>query len=104
MKTLLIPAFVALMAAPAFADAEDFGEKMLAQNGDNSTEQTMVVAKQALSGDDLDDRIMTGGPEIVSRAGGSISAGHQALADAMGVNASDFTVAELSAMFIGKYD
>lgn len=104
MKTLLIPAFVGLMAAPAFADAEDFGEKMLELNGDNTTEQTRIIAVNALSGDDLNDRLVMPEPEIASRASDSISAGHLALANAMGVNAADFTIGELSAMFIGKYD
>ncbi|WP_298297386.1 hypothetical protein [uncultured Litoreibacter sp.] len=104
MKTLLIPAFVTLMAAPAFADAEDFGEKMLAQNGSNATAQTLVVAVNKLSEDKTTDRIMLGDNEIVSRSSDQMTIGHLQLARNMGVNPADFTVAELSAMYIGKYD
>lgn len=104
MKTLLIPTFAVLMAAPAFADAEDFGEKMLQLNGSNTTQQTMIVVAKALTGDSVDDRLRLGDAEIVTRNSGTLSAGHRQLARNMGVNAADYSLAELSAMYIGEYD
>lgn len=104
MKLVLIPTFVALMAAPAFADAEDFGEMMLERNGSNASAATLAMAADKLSGDDLDEKLPFGNNEIITRDQSAISIGHQRLATEMGVSAADFTVAELAKMYIGEYD
>ena len=103
MKFFLIPAFVTIMAVPAFADAESFGEQMLAQNGSNATAQTLDVAIQALQGDSVDERVPS--REVTAtRARNAFSAGHIQLARNMGVNPADYTLAELTAMNIGAYN
>ncbi len=104
MKRILIPAFALLTAAPAFADAEAFGERMLAQNGSNATAATMAMAVEKLSGDTVDERIPLGANEIVTRNSAPMTAGHLQLARAMGLNPNDYTSAELGSMYIDKYN
>ena len=104
MKTFLIPAFVLALAAPAFADAEAFGEKMLERNGSNASAATLAMAAEKLSGDMVDEKLPFGENEIATRSNGTISVGHQRLAIEMGVNARDYSVAELAKMYIGEYD
>ncbi len=104
MKQFLIPVFVLAMVAPVFADAEDFGEKMLERNGSNASAATLAMAADKLSGDTLDEKLMVGDNAVVTRNSGAISIGHQRLATEMGVNASDYSVAELAKMYIGEYD
>lgn len=104
MKQFLVPAFIAALATPVFADAEDFGELMLERNGSNATPATLAMAADKLSGDSVDEQLRHGANEIVTRNDGSISIGHQRLAIEMDVNASDYSVAELAKMYIGEYD
>ncbi len=104
MKHFMIPAFVALMAAPAFADAEDFGEMLLQQNGSNATTASLAMAADKLSGDMVDEKLPFGDNALVTRDDGAISIGHQRLATEMGVSAAEYSVAELAKMYIGEYD
>lgn len=104
MKRFLIPLFAISMAAPAFADAEAFGEKMLAQNGSNASAQTMQVAVDVLSGDSVDEKIMLGSNEIVTQNAGAMTVARVDLAQEMGVDANDYTFAELAKMYIELYN
>lgn len=102
MKRILIVSSCALcLAAPAFADAEAFG----ASKGPfTSTAAATDMAVEKLSGSDLDERISLGSNEIATSGSQGITQGHLRLAAEMGVDARDFTIAELTKMYIGEYN
>ena len=104
MKTLFLPALVAsALAFPALADdspAELFGQSTATGSGSPAS---MAMAAEKLQGDMVDEIIHLGPNEIVTRSTG-VNAGTQQLATNMGVDANNYTVAELAKMFIGRYD
>lgn len=105
MKRILgVTAAALVMAAPVFADdqspAEIFGSKMAT---DSSSAASLSMAVQVLQGDRVDERLPLAQNEIVTRSTG-ITPGTEQLAENMGVDADQFTVAELAKMFIGRYD
>lgn len=105
MKHILLPSLlVASLAVPAMAEdmtpAELFGMKMATNSASSATMETAV---EVLQGDTVDEYLPLGSQEIVTRSNG-ISPGMRQLAVNLGVNADDYTVAELAKIFIGKYD
>ena len=103
MKRFFIPVFVGMIAAtPVLADAEDFGKKML--KGPSSSPATFKLGADILEGDNVEEQLPYNDPQVVTRDSNVLSQGHLALARAMGVSPDAFTTAELSKMFIEKYD
>lgn len=104
MKKLILPAVVVTaLAAPAIADdspAELFGQAIA---DDSSSSASLNMAAEKLQGDSVDERLLVGANEIITRSTG-VNAGTQQLATNMGVSANDYTRAELAKMFIGRYD
>lgn len=103
MKTtsLIAAAAFALIAAPALADtspAERFG----ALNGNiESSPAAYDMAVEKLSGDDLKDKILRVTNDVPTR---NVTLRNQQIAADLGVDAADYTTAELAKMYIGKYD
>lgn len=99
--TLIAATALALIAGPALADetpAELFG----ATHADASASpaaRDMAINK--LSGDDLDEKIVPVQSETVTRG---VSIGTQQLLTNLGVEAGQYSRAELAKMFIGRYD
>ena len=104
MKCIVTSVCAVMLAVPAFADAEDYGEARLALHGSNATVATLSLAVDKLSGDRVDNQITQGANEIVSRDDGSISAGHLRMASEMGIDASEFSMSEIAAMYFAEYD
>lgn len=103
-RLFLASTLVAALAVPAFADdspAESFGE---ARATNSSSPSSMNMAARMTEGDSIDERIPLGENEIVTRSDSLDSQGIRQLAENMGVDANNYTRAELAKMFIGKYD
>ena len=104
MKHLLLAStLTAALAAPVIAEspAETFGQSIAT---DSSSAATLSKAAEVLQGDMVDERLPFGDNEIVTRSSTGPSQGVRQLAVNMGVDAGDYTGAELSRMFISKYD
>ncbi|WP_146174178.1 hypothetical protein [Litoreibacter ponti] len=98
--SLMAAAGLALLAAPALADespAEIFGAQGA---GAIASPAAMDKAMANFENESPAERTMR--PEEFPTRG--ISIGDRQLAAALGVDAQDFTSAELSKMYIGKYD
>lgn len=96
MKRFALTTAIALgLAAPAFAN-DQLAASLGVEPGVYSTAELVTLRTAMEDGNEaLANFILDGGSETVSTQSFGISAGHQQLADALGVDAADYSVAEL---------
>ena len=105
MTSYLAPAtaivFLATAGIVSASAAEDRG-KALAANS-SPAPAAAEIARQALSGDKVDERLVPSA-DLISTQNVGISPGHAQLAAGMRVDPAAYTNAELAKMFIGEYN